>query len=299
MLPDYFRSLNQSILDLLANFPEVETAVQSIIDQIYNNFTNWLTNDLQPQMKDIVEIVSASLKAILMLLLNIFVGFIVSCYILYNKEKFGGQIKKILYSMLSVEHVDTVLKSVSFIDRVFMGFLGGKLIDSAIIGVLCYIGCSILQMPYVTLISVVIGVTNIIPYFGPFFGAVPCGLIIFMSSPVKSLIFIIFIFALQQFDGNFLGPHILGNSVGISGFWVMFAIFVGGGLFGFMGMLIGVPVFVILSAAFDTLVKSFLIKRGLPTETSKYICIDHLDPETLEPIKKENESIPEEIIQEQ
>ncbi|MGE4354698.1 MAG: AI-2E family transporter, partial [Oscillospiraceae bacterium] len=186
----------------------------------------------------------------------------------------------------------------SFIDRVFMGFLGGKLLDSAIIGLLCYIGCSILKMPYVTLISVIIGVTNIIPYFGPFIGAVPCALIIFMSDSVQCLIFIIFIFALQQFDGNVLGPRILGNSVGISGFWVMFSILVGGGLFGFTGMLIGVPVFVILSTGFNNLIKSLLKKRGLPTETAKYTCIDHLDPQTYEPVKKKDGTMPDEIIEE-
>ena len=301
-LPDYLISMNQRLLDLLADYPEIEAQVQEIVDKLYRNLTNWLSNDLQPQlqsMQNLVDIISSSLKIVFSTLMDLFIGIIVSCYLLYNKEKFGGQIKRILYSLMPVEQVESVLRSLAFIDRVFMGFLGGKLVDSAIIGVLCYIGCSLLNIPYATLIAVIVGVTNVIPYFGPFIGAVPSAFFVLMVDPFKCLIFLVFILALQQFDGNILGPHILGNSVGISGFWVMFAIIVGSGLFGFMGMLVGVPVFVILSTGFNYLVETLLKKRGLPTETAKYTCLDHLDPVTHEPVRKEGEDIPEEIIEEQ
>ncbi|MGI6029804.1 MAG: AI-2E family transporter [Candidatus Heteroscillospira sp.] len=301
-LPDFVSSANQKLLELLANYPEIEVQVQKLVDTLYTNLTNWLSNDLQPQMQSmqsIVDMVSSSLKNVVSVVLDLFIGIIVSCYLLYNKEKFGGQIKRIFYSLMSVEHVESVLRSFAFIDRVFMGFLGGKLVDSAIIGVLCYIGCAILNMPYATLIAVIVGVTNIIPYFGPFIGAIPSAFFILMVDPFKCLIFIVFILALQQFDGNILGPHILGNSVGISGFWVMFAIIVGSGLFGFIGMLIGVPVFVVLSTGFNLMVEHFLKKRGLPTETADYTCLDHLDPLTHQPVHKSDEDIPQEIIEEQ
>lgn len=301
-LPAYISSMNQKLLELLADYPEIEEQVQKIVDQIYTNFMNWMSNDLQPQMQsmqNLVDIVSSSLRTVFSVFLDLFIGVIVSCYLLYNKEKFGGQIKRILYGLMPVEQVESALHSFAFIDRVFMGFLGGKLVDSAIIGLLCYIGCALLNMPYATLIAVIVGVTNIIPYFGPFIGAVPSAFFILMVDPIKCLIFLVFILALQQFDGNILGPHILGNSVGISGFWVMFAIIVGSGLFGFIGMLIGVPVFVVLSTGFNYLVEVMLKKRGLPTETAKYTCLDHLDPNTHEPVRKEGEDIPEEIIEEQ
>lgn len=276
VFPEYMTAINNKILELLAPYPEVLTVVNDYLNQIYNTLIGWLTNDIQPRMTDIVSIISTSLKAVIMIVVNIFIGVIVSCYLLYNKEKFKAQLKRTLYSIFELEHVDAIVHSFRFVDRVFMGFLGGKLIDSAIIAVICYICCSLLKMPYVPLISVIIGVTNIIPYFGPFIGAVPCGFIVLMTSPIKCAIFLIFILALQLFDGNILGPKILGNSVGISGFWVMFAILVGSGLFGFAGMILGVPVFVVISTGINLLITNRLKKRGLPTETSDYTTSTHL-----------------------
>ena len=263
----------------------------------YIKLNAWLENDFQPQVADLVGVVSTSLAAILGALLNVFIAVIASCYLLYNKEKFGGKAKRILYGVFSVKHAEGILSGLNFVDHVFMGFLFGKLIDSAIIGVLCFIGCSILQMPYAVLISVIVGVTNIIPYFGPFIGAIPSAFIILMVSPFKCLIFVVFIFALQQFDGNILGPKILGSSVGISGFWVMFSIIVANGLMGFTGMLVGVPLFVVLSTGFNKLIDALLKKRGLQTETACYTCIDHIDPDTHEPVRKTVGDVPDEIIE--
>lgn len=271
MIPEYSKYINSKTLELIADFPELEAVVHEYVDKAYLAVSDWLSNDLQPKMTGIMTVVTTSLRAVLMVIVNILIGFIVSCYLLYNKEHFGANLRRVLYSIFSTEHVDSIVKSFRFFDSVFMGFLGGKLIDSAIIGVICYVGCTMLGLPYAVLISVVIGVTNIIPYFGPFIGAVPCGFIIFMTSPLQCLIFSIFVLALQQFDGNILGPRILGNSVGISGFWVMFSILVGGGLFGFGGMLIGVPVFVIASTGLNLLIESRLKNRGLPIETAEYM----------------------------
>lgn len=296
-LPGYIKTVNSYLVDILEGYPEINAMVQGYITQISEDLNNWMSN-LQPQMKSILDTISSSVLTVFGFVFDIFIGLIVSCYLLYSKEKFGGQIKRFLYSLMPVEQVEATLSSFAFIDRVFMGFLGGKLVDSAIIGVLCYIGCAILKMPYAVLIAVIVGITNIIPYFGPFIGAVPCAFFVLMVDPFKCVIFVIFILALQQFDGNILGPHILGNSVGISGFWVMFSIIVGSGLFGFMGMLLGVPAFVILSTGINHMVESALKKRGLPTETADYTCLDHIDPDTCEPIHRADEDIPQEVFEE-
>jgi len=167
-----------------------------------------------------------------------------------------------------------------------MGFINGKLLDSAIIGLICYIVCALLNMPYALLVSVIIGVFNIIPFFGPLIGAIPSALIILMVDPVKCLIFVIFIIILQQFDGNFLGPKILGSSIGINGFWVMFSIILGAGLFGFWGMLLGVPIFVVIYTLVNKLIDRKLKRSDLPWETASYIDLDRIDPVTRQPIRK-------------
>jgi hypothetical protein len=172
------------------------------------------------------------------------------------------------------------------VDKTFMGFLNGKLLDSLIIGIICYIVCSILQMPYTLLVSVIIGVTNIIPFFGPLIGLVPSALIILMVNPTKCLIFIIFVIILQQIDGNLIGPRILGNSTGITGFWVMFSIILGSGLFGFWGMLLGVPVFVVIYTLINKLIVKKLKRSDLPWEIADYEALDYIDPATLQVVKK-------------
>ena len=155
-------------------------------------------------------------------------------------------------------------------NEIFGGFIIGKIIDSAIIGVLCFIGLSILNIPYTLLVSVIVGVTNVIPFFGPYIGAIPSALLIFLADPVKGVYFVIFIILLQQFDGNILGPKILGNSTGLSAFWVVFSILLGGGLFGFVGMIMGVPTFAVVYYIITMLINHLLEKKKLPLQTSEY-----------------------------
>lgn len=168
-----------------------------------------------------------------------------------------------LYGCLSTRRANIVLDNARFTHRVFGGFINGKLLDSLIIGILCFVGMTALRMPYAMLISVVVGVTNIIPFFGPFIGAIPSGLLILLIDPLKALYFVLFILALQQFDGNILGPKILGDSTGLSSFWVMFAILLAGGLFGFVGMVVGVPLFAVLYSILSGLVCHSLRRRGM------------------------------------
>ena len=190
---------------------------------------------------------------------------------------------------LCVEMAKKIMEGLDFTDRTFMGFINGKLLDSAIIGLICYIVCAILQMPYALLVSVIVGVTNVIPFFGPFIGAIPSSLIILLVDPIKCLIFVIFVILLQQLDGNVIGPKILGNSVGINGFWVMFSIIVGAGFFGFWGMLLGVPVFVVIYAAINGCVTRKLKRSDLPWEAADYRDIDYIDPVSYQPVKKDRE----------
>ena len=220
---------------------------------------------------------------------NLVIGIIVSVYILSDSETFAANAKRILYSLLTPEAAKKLLEGLDFTDRTFVGFLNGKLLDSAIIGLICYIVCAILNMPYALLVSVMVGVTNIIPFFGPFIGAVPSAIVILMVSPVKCLIFIIFVIILQQVDGNIIGPKILGSSVGINGFWVMFSIILGAGLFSFWGMLLGVPVFVVIYTAINNAIDRKLRRSDLPHRTDDYKNLEYIDPVSLQPVPHRTE----------
>ncbi len=194
---------------------------------------------------------------LLSFIIDVLVIIIVAIYILIGKEKFLYQFKKVLYAPLSVNAVERIISIFKLTGDMLNNFIVGKAIDSFIIGILCFIGMSLLKMDYSVLISCIIGITNIIPFFGPFIGAIPSVFILFIVDPVQAIWFLIFILLLQQFDGNILGPLILGNSTGLPSFWTMFAIIVGGGLFGITGMFLGVPLFAVIY----TLVKEWLDAR--------------------------------------
>jgi len=285
----YANNVTSWIERFLSGYPEIEDKITQYFGDLTEFIINWAETVLLPQMGSIVASVTTGAYYVIKVFYNFFIGIIVSVYVLYNKETFAAYCKKITYCIFSVPVSQKILGAFRFTDSVFKGFLSGKIFDSLIIGILCYIGCVIMRMPYSPLVSVIIGVTNVIPFFGPFIGAIPCTLIILMISPVKALIFVIFIIALQQFDGNFLGPKILGNSVGINGFWVLFAILVGGGLYGVGGMLLGVPVFVVIYAGIKNVVEKKLKRSGLPTETEKYKEIDHIDPVSNEAVNLDHE----------
>ena len=230
--------------------------------------------------------ITSGVVVVLRGLYNLIIGIIVSAYILGNLEKYSASAKRMLYSVFTVEAAEKIRDGIDFADRTFMSFLTGKLLDSAIIGLICYIVCAVIKMPYALLVSVIIGVTNIIPFFGPLIGAIPSAIIILMVDPLKCLIFVIFIIVLQQVDGNIIGPKILGNTTGIDGFWIMFSIILGAGLFGFWGMLLGVPVFVVILTVVNKLVTRKLARSDLPTEAEAYRNLDHIDPVTREPVKR-------------
>ena len=218
----------------------------------------------------IVSGLSSSVYRVFMFLYNLLIGLIVACYLLASRKKFARQSVLIIRSVLQPRWADLVLNEVAFVDRMFGGFIDGKLLDSAIIGVLCYFGCLIFRFPNALLVSAIVGITNIIPFFGPFIGGIPATLLIMIESPIKGLWFAVFVLALQQLDGNVIGPKILGNRTGLSSFWVLFAIVLCGGLWGLPGMLICVPAFAVFYNTVKKLVRRGLYRKGQIEIWEKY-----------------------------
>lgn len=244
--------------------------VNQFIDTVSANVESWLETKLLPNMQTIVSGVSAGLLGAIVVMKNILIGLIAAIYMMGNRRKFAAQAKKLIYSAFSVRHANAILDECRLIDRMFGGFISGKLIDSLIIGCLCFFFMSILNLPYSMLISVVVGVTNIIPFFGPYIGAIPSAILVLTVNPMQCLYFLILILLLQQFDGNFLGPKILGNSTGLSSFWVLFSILVFGGLLGFVGMIIGVPAFAVIYDLVKKCANYLLRQKKLTTDTDTY-----------------------------
>ena len=285
----YIMTLTELIEHWFEDYPELSTQLEAATESISNDIAQWIRNDFLPQMGSFITNITTGVYLVFRAVMNVAIGFVVACYLLYNREGFGANMKKLLYSALGIKRAERVLSVCRFTDDAFMGFISGKVLDSLIIGCITFVCCSLLKMPYAAFVSVIIGVTNVIPVFGPFIGAIPCTLIILVVQPVKALVFVVFIIVLQQIDGNIIGPKILGSRVGISGFWVMFAIVVCGSLFGVVGMIVGVPLFVVISAGYNSLVDYGLKKRGLTTQTAQYVNMAYMDPVTGDPVPREGE----------
>ena len=270
-VPTYFKSFKIWLDDYLVNKPSLRRIVNDNYDSMYKGIIKYINHNILPEQSSVITNISSGFFSFVKTIFNIFLGFIISIYILYSKEQFIGQFKKILYSILPVEKVNTIISNLRYTDKVFNGFFVGKIIDSIIVGVICYIFMIIFKMPFPLIISLIVGITNIIPYFGPFIGAIPSAFFILIISPSKCIGFLIFIIILQQFDGNILGPKILGNKTGLKSFWVLFAILLFGGLFNFVGMIIGVPLFSIIYAFISGLCNRNLAKKNLSIKTADYV----------------------------
>ena len=223
--------------------------------------------------------ITSSVLSVGKVIINFIVGVFVSVYVLMSKEIFKGQAKKLICGIFRPGYANIILEISRKSGDIFYGFIIGKIIDSIIIGIICYIGCLIMKMPYPVLVSVIIGVTNIVPVFGPYIGAIPTVIIIFLTEPKKGIYFLVFILILQQLDGNLIGPKILGDSTGVSSFWVVFAVVLGGGYFGFWGMVIAVPIVAIIYYIVGRIARYMVQKRGYPEDTKEYITLDHIDIE--------------------
>lgn len=284
---NYVDATTKWLKQLLVNYPEIEQVVLPKLSDLTQNIIQWVQTTVLPGIGSLATSLTSGVISVFRAAYNLIVGVIVSAYVLSNYEDMSASIKRVLYSIFTAQFVKKILEDIHFINDTFMSFIGGKVLDSFIVAIICYICCAFLKIPYPLLVSVIVGVTNIIPFFGPFIGAVPCAFLILMVSPLKCLEFVIMIVILQQVDGNIIGPKILGSSVGINGFWIMFSIIFGAGVFGFWGMLLGVPVFVCIYTALSNSVEHKLKRSGLPMETANYMNLDYIDPDTLEPITKE------------
>lgn len=291
MLPELYKS----IWNMVSTVPsQLNTAVDQITKmmskdtttgQLFTNvlmqatefIQNWMKTDLLEQVNVVMSNLTAGVINVVKELFNGIIGIIISVYVLWGKEVFSQQAKKIVYAIFKPNSANMILHLTIKSNEIFGGFIIGKIIDSVIIGILCFIGLSILKMPYTLLVSVIVGVTNVIPFFGPYIGAIPSAILITLSNPIKGLYFLIFVLILQQIDGNIIGPKIIGNSTGLSAFWVVFSILLGGGLFGIPGMILGVPTFAVLSYIVTMLIDHNLEKKNLPIEASCYDELSYVD----------------------
>ena len=287
--PYYVKVIEKWLNSFVQHGWKLNSETIDMMNQYSAKLQEYLTTNILPQMQNMLKNVSDGIFDVLIFMKNFLIGAIVALYVLADKEKFIAKSKMFVYAILPSKWANTLIHAMRFTDKTFGGFLYGKLVDSAIIGILCYIGMLLLDMPYPILISVIIGVTNVIPFFGPYIGAIPCILLILVVDPLKGIYFAIFILLLQQFDGNILGPKILGETTGLSSFMVIVAILIGGGLFGVPGMIAGVPVFAVLYAMIWRLISHSLGDKKMPLEEESYVDIDCLDTETGEaiPLKKQ------------
>lgn len=282
IIPELFKSVNGLISQIAAYIPNLERILENALNKLHieNSFDPLISNistSIEQFFSQTFDLISKSLSGIInatinitSAIINVFVGIIIAIYLWSSKEMFFAQTKKLSYAFLPNSFVDKAITILHETNKVFGRFISGKIIDSAIIGVLCYLGMLILDIPFALLVSVIVGVTNIIPYFGPFIGAIPSIILLLMVDPVKALWFAFFILVLQQIDGNIIGPKILGESTGLSAFWVVFSVTVFGGLFGFVGMLIGVPLFAVIYTAVKRSVNRRLGIKNMPECTASY-----------------------------
>ena len=278
--PSYVKNIDEYSNLLLENNPDLQELTDSLLDNYYATLSSFITSNIKPLLPEvgtIVKVASQSLFSVVGVVFDLVVGLIVAIYVLNSKERFTTRGKKMVYALFNEGFANELIGGFRFVNNTFEGFIGGKLIDSMIIGLICYIGCKFLSINYPVLISVIVGVTNIIPFFGPYIGGIAGALLLVLINPIKALIFLIFVIVLQQFDGNILGPRILGGSTGLSSFWVIFSITFFGGLWGLVGWFVGVPIFAVFYALVSRITNHYLRKRDLSTNTDDYSDLAYIE----------------------
>ena len=288
----FFASIIPQLVISLGNILSlIQDKLNSTIDWLYKDGEKYLAEFTGGEVKvdDIVSYTTTHLKPIfdnmadnigkaakvtfdfIKIVSNFTLGIIISIYMMIHRDRYIGQVKKSIIAYLPEKRSTELLEFFGKVNDTFSKFINAKIIDSIIIGILCYIGCLILRLDNSFLIAIIVGITNVIPYFGPLIGAVPCAVIVLLQSPLDMLIFIVFILVLQQFDGHVLGPKLMGDSLGLTSLWIIFAIIIMAGIFGLTGMIIGVPLFAIVYMLIKSSVYSRLTKKGLSTDTDDYI----------------------------
>ncbi len=269
-MSEYVNHAKDWVNRMFADTPELQQQVNEWLNDMTAAFTSWVQTGLPNSIDGILSTLTGTVMAVVSTVFNLLVGLVVCIYMLYHKEVFMAQAKRLAYGFLPTKWSDGVMEACSYTHKKFAAYITGKIIDSIIVGIVCFIGLLIFRIPYASMIATVVGITNIIPFFGPFIGAVPSALILLLVDPVKCLIFCVFILVLQQIEGNIIEPKVLGSTTGMSGFWVIFSITVGGGLFGVAGMMLSVPLFASLYTGLALLNTHLLKKKGLPTYTDAY-----------------------------
>lgn len=290
-LPDHINVLMKWVTNL-SNYignDAVRNTIEYNVKYGGDKLVLWMKETVISNLDSYTKNLSQGIMLTVSTVINVIVGIIVTIYILNEKETFLGQLRKLILANYSKENSDKIFTFAKYTNKTFSKYINGKILDSFVIGVICFFAMEIIGLPYTVLISVIIGVTNVIPFFGPFIGAIPSTIIIALVNPIYAIYFLIMIFILQQLDGNVIGPFILGGATGLSSFWVMFAIMVGGGLFGFMGMVLGIPVFAITYHYVGKILDRKLFKKGLPTKALDYedFHVYNIDKNELEKIEKE------------
>ncbi len=265
----YINNFEKWIDGVLERYPKLLTIVNDQIQNIEDALMEFV-NNIVPKIGDIMLKLTDSTMSLIVSIKDVLIGMIVAVYLLFDKEHFQAQLKKIVNAILPKRAARGFMRVCAQTNASISGFMSGKIIDSIIIGMLCFICMSIMKLDFAVLISVIVTVTNVIPFFGPFIGAIPSAILLLVSTPKQVIPFLILIFIIQQLDGNVIGPKILGQSIGISSFWVLFSILVGGGLFGFAGMILGVPIFAVIYSLINEYISYLLEKKKLSTVTDDY-----------------------------
>lgn len=276
-MPNYVKSFVKWIEESGLADNSMAVVIGNAITSFTSEIQNWAKNEILPLVQEYIAQITSGVFAIIKAILNFIVGIVVVVYVMTIKETLIGQCKKIIYAIFPTKKANVIIDTVRKSHEIFGGFVTGKIIDSAIIGVIAYIGCMILKMPSALLVAFIIGVTNVIPFFGPFIGAIPTVMLVLIQSPIHALYLAIFILVLQQVDGNIIGPKILGDSTGLSAFWILTSISIAGGLFGFLGMLLGVPVFAVIYYIIQEIIKYRMDKKQLSADTEEYVTLLSID----------------------
>lgn len=271
----------------------VKSFVTNRIDVFVDGMDEWMTDTAMPYLKDLALKISEGIMGAASFLFDFIIGIVVCVYVLLSKTTFAAQAKKLSYSLFEKDTANTIINGMRYVDKVFNGFVSGNIIDALIIGGATFIVMNIFNWPFALLISTIVGVTNLIPFFGPFIGGAAGAVLLCGEKPMTAVYFLIFILILQQMDGNVIKPKVLGQKVDLASFWILFSIVVGGGLFGFIGMLLGVPVFTIIYTFVSWLVDRRLTKKNLSNNTADYADVDCYDFE-----KGEFKFLPENLIEE-
>ena len=283
-LPEQAERFYQFVVEWIQNNPYLIDKMQDIALDATKTLDSWLQQELFPWLRaDLLPNVNSfafrfanGLINVLGVLYNLFIGCIVAIYLLAGKESFLAQCKKLIFGLFGKKQADVILHYGRITNDMFSGFISGKIADSTIIGIICFVAMSLLKLPYALLISVIVGVTNVIPVFGPYIGAIPSALLILLVSPIQSLYFVIMVVVLQQLDGNVIGPAILGESTGLTAFWVLFAILLFGGMWGIAGMLVGVPLFAVIYRLIKDYIELRLFRKQLHTNTLAYVNLKNI-----------------------